>query len=666
MSIRSWLWLSRPVCCFALLACALAGQSPAADRPTPGVVSHIKVVSDKVEDVSSLEAWKRSFLKPGMTERQKALAIWETVVKFRHQDLPPLEYIDHEDQVHDPIRAFNVYGYSLCSGTAAYVEALARYAGMEARGWGITGHSVPEIKIDGRWAMFDASLINWFQNADGTIAGVEQISKEVADWYARNPGYKNNRDKLYQMMASGGWRKGPAVLAGSATFDDNGWQPAATHAWGDTILEYGTPKDQFLYDYSAAIGYEVNIQLRPGEVLTRSWSNSGLHVNASSGGGAPHALSLSTNNPAEQLRYCRRYGDLAPGRIGNGTHVYDVPVSDPALPSSALVADNLTAGARSPALQAQDSSRSGVLVLRMPSSYVYLGGSVSCKAVVPAGGRIEVQLSDNNGLSWKEVGTIKTSGDQSLDLKPLILRRYDYRLKLTLHGQGTGLDGLKIRHDIQHSQRPLPALAQGENKITFSAGPQEGTITVQGSTNVKNRSKNLYFMDFQPQLSDKLATEPFIQPRADGASITFPVTTPGEMTRLRIGTASRARDARDVWLVQASFDDGKTFREIGKLKGPYQGMGHYLVYEDVPAGTRSALVRFSGTERNTCVLFDERISADYKEPQGGFAPVKITYTWEEAGQPRQDVHVARSPSETYTIRCSDRPIMKAITLQLVR
>jgi len=630
------------------------------------VVSHIKVVSDKVEDVSSLEAWKRSFLKPGMTERQKALAIWETVVKYRHQDLPPLEFLDHEDQPHDPIRAFNVYGYSLCSGTAAYVEALARYAGMEARGWGITGHSVPEIKIDGRWSMFDASLINYFQNPDGTIAGVEQISKEVADWYANNPGYRNNRDKLYKFMSNGGWRKGPAVLAGSATFDDNGWQPAATHGWGDTILEYGSPKDQFLYDYSAAIGYEVNIQLRPGEVLTRNWSNKGLHVNVPPNGSSPHALNLSTDNPAEQLRYCRRYGDLAPGRIGNGTHVYNVPVTDPALPQLAIVADNIAAGNRSPALHLRDSSRPGVLVLRMPSSYVYLGGTVSCKAVVAGGGAIDVQLSDNNGLDWQDVGTIKASGDQGFDLKPLVLRRYDYRLKFTIKGQSTGLDALKISHIIQHSQRPLPALAKGDNQITFSAGPQEGTVTVQGSTNVKNRGKNLYFLDFHPQVSDKLAPEPFIRPRADGASITFPVTTPGAMTRLRIGTASRARDARDVWLIQASFDDGKTFREVGKLKGPYQGMGHYLVMEDIPAGTRSAMIRFSGTERNTCVLFDERIAADYQEPHGGFVPVKITYTWDEAGQAKQDVHVARTPNETYTIRCADRPTMKAIVLELDR
>jgi hypothetical protein len=138
------------------------------------------------------------------------------------------------------------------------------------------------------------------------------------------------------------------------------------------------------------------------------------------------------------------------------------------------------------------------------------------------------------------------------------------------------------------------------------------------------------------------------------------------MTRVRIGAAYRARDVRDVWAVQLSFDGGKNFRPVGKLEGPYQGMGKYLVVEDVPSGTRAALVCFAGTERNTCVLFDERISADYQEPHGGFAPVKITYTWEEGGRTRQDVHMARAAEEQYTIRCVDRPMMKSLALELAR
>ena len=40
-----------------------------------------------------------------------------------------------------------------------------------ARGWAINGHSVPEVFWDGAWHMLDASLINYFPKADGTIAG---------------------------------------------------------------------------------------------------------------------------------------------------------------------------------------------------------------------------------------------------------------------------------------------------------------------------------------------------------------------------------------------------------------------------------------------------------------------------------------------------------------
>src|SRR5690349_9775438 len=96
-----------------LMTCLLAGSlvvsAPDAGEigkpasPQTGVVCHIKVLSDKVPDVSSLEAWKQSFLKDGMTDRDKALAAWRTAVTFQHQDVPPHEYLQHESVVQDPI-----------------------------------------------------------------------------------------------------------------------------------------------------------------------------------------------------------------------------------------------------------------------------------------------------------------------------------------------------------------------------------------------------------------------------------------------------------------------------------------------------------------------------------------------------------------------------------
>jgi len=651
-----------PVCLLHCLTASSAGAATGTQPRAPvGVVCHIKVLSDKVDDVSSMEAWKKSFLKDGMTDRDKALAAWRSTVMFQHQDVPPREYLQHDAAVQDPIKMFNVYGYSFCSVASANVEALARYAGLKARGWGINAHSVPEVYWDGAWHMLDASLINYFPKADGTIASVEEILAAIGDWYAKHPGYKGNDAKLRAMQSADGWtgwKRGPVLLARSPFYDAEGWWPAKTHGWYATMQEYdgtyGKAGKPFLYEYGYAQGYQVNIQLRPGERLTRNWSNKGLHVNGKDG--APGCLTMKTGSGA--LVYTPKYGDLAPGRVGNGTLEYDVPLTGGAYRTAALVAENLDE--RTP--RVKDMARPGVLMLRMPSSYVYLTGTLQYVVRLGDGGSVVVSCSDNNGLDWKQVARLTRSGEASLELTPLVRRRYDYRLKFELHGHGAALERLRLVHDIQHSQRPLPALAQGMNTITFSAGPPEGTVTVEGATNLAHKGNHLVYTDFHPQLS---GFEPNLFIGGSGKGhITFPVATPGDMARLRFGTHYRARDKRDGLDYQVSFDGGKTWATVDRAAGPTAGDCKYVVCDAIPAGTRAALVRFAGTSRNATGIFNFRIDADYREPFGGFRPVKVTYTWEEDGQARRDVHIARKPQETYTIRCATRPVMKSIVLEL--
>lgn len=58
------------------LGCLLLAPltSAAEEGASIGVVCNVKVLSDRVPDVSSMEAWQRSFIKPGMSDRDKALA----------------------------------------------------------------------------------------------------------------------------------------------------------------------------------------------------------------------------------------------------------------------------------------------------------------------------------------------------------------------------------------------------------------------------------------------------------------------------------------------------------------------------------------------------------------------------------------------------------------
>jgi hypothetical protein len=145
--------------------------------------------------------------------------------------------------------------------------------------------------------------------------------------------------------------------------------------------------------------------------------------------------------------------------------------------------------------------------------------------------------------------------------------------------------------------------------------------------------------------------------------VTFPVETPGDLTRLRFGCGYKAGSKDEGWDLQVSFDDGKTFKTVGRAWGPARIAGTWVSVSDIPAGSRRALVRYSASSRGDLVLWRHRIEADYKEPRGGFAPITVTYRWEENGQPREDVHVARSPAETYSIRCAGKPLLKSISIE---
>jgi hypothetical protein len=356
--------------------------------------------------------------------------------------------------------------------------------------------------------------------------------------------------------------------------------------------------------------------------------------------------------------------------------VYDVPLAGGAFRPGATKVENLTStdGAGKPALAVTDAAKDGELVIRLPSSYVYVStprkdkgvpATVELDAVLGDGGKIEAFFSDNCGMKWQPLPPV-AAGKGTLDLDFLPFRKYDYQLKFVLKGTGTGLNALKVTNPFQCSQAALPTITEGDNTITFKAGPPEGTITFEGNTlaDAKWQWKQLTYLSFNPEVKNIGKALARVQGKGE---MTFTMPTPGDITRVRMNVGFRCRDVNDTWAIAMSFDGGKAFTDVEKITGPTAGYTRYIVHDkDIPKGSKEVRIRMSGKEVNATCLFGLRMDADYLEPAGGFRPVRVTYVWDEDGKEMKDEHVCAKAEETYKIKCGPGTVVKSFAMELAK
>jgi hypothetical protein len=123
-------------------------------------------------DLTSVEGMLKSVLRPGMTDEQKCAAIWKLLVDWRYHYYPA----ENGDEMHDPVKLLNVYGYGLCDDSANTFAVLSRAAGLRARIQGLSGHVVGEAFYDGRWHMFDPDHQVYYRMPAGHVASVEELA----------------------------------------------------------------------------------------------------------------------------------------------------------------------------------------------------------------------------------------------------------------------------------------------------------------------------------------------------------------------------------------------------------------------------------------------------------------------------------------------------------
>jgi hypothetical protein len=140
------------------------------------------------------------------------------------------------------------------------------------------------------------------------------------------------------------------------------------------------------------------------------------------------------------------------------------------------------------------------------------------------------------------------------------------------------------------------------------------------------------------------------------------------MTRIRLASHYRCRDlaGRDYYDVDVSFDEGKSWQKVTRLDKAQPGRSTYATFDQVPASAKKAQLRLAGKENNTTAMFDLRISADYREPSGGFSPVKVTFVWTEGSVEKTDSHIVQTPAESWSIQCGPNTVSKSYIVELAK
>jgi hypothetical protein len=96
---------------------------------------------------------------------------WRWVVGHRYHWVP----LTGKSWYHSPTVFFNSAGFGFCDDVAHLLAFLWSEMGYQTRVWGLSGHVVPELFLDGRWQMYDPDLEVYYLDRAGRVAGATDL-----------------------------------------------------------------------------------------------------------------------------------------------------------------------------------------------------------------------------------------------------------------------------------------------------------------------------------------------------------------------------------------------------------------------------------------------------------------------------------------------------------
>jgi hypothetical protein len=258
-------------------------------------------------------------LEPGMTDEEKAISVWRWQMNHRFHAYTA------DNEVNDPVKVFNVYGYTLCGNDAICLSGMWRDAGLQVRPARPVGHVVTEVFYGDRWHLLDGDEHCIFLLRDNrTIADEQEIVRDH-DLIKRTHTYG---------ILSRDSRDTDEFSASLYVYDG---EPGGTR--------------------DCARGHEMSMTLRPGEAITWRWG----HL-----------------EPVKYHGYedIADWGPNAVDKVCNGLWEYSPDLAGDLWRGGSVVAEKVVAGPDG--LRPADDGE-GRVVWRMAAPYVFIGGSLQAE-----------------------------------------------------------------------------------------------------------------------------------------------------------------------------------------------------------------------------------------------------------------------------------------------
>lgn len=130
-------------------------------------------LSNGRNDFRDLQKIVARVVKPGMTDKEKALALWWQEIQYR------FHFEGDNNELSSPVKVFNVYGHNTCGNDSICLAGQWKQAGLKVAPARVVGHCISQVFYDGGWHLLDGDMHSIYLLRDNeTIAGEQDIVRD--------------------------------------------------------------------------------------------------------------------------------------------------------------------------------------------------------------------------------------------------------------------------------------------------------------------------------------------------------------------------------------------------------------------------------------------------------------------------------------------------------